>query len=239
MTARKSARKSVKNSLRKRKKKSVREDVRKRVGKTARTAKRTVAMATKRLQAAGRKAADVGEAAVRKATGKGWHEWFEQLDHAGAKAMDHRAIVAVLSKVRGLPGWWQQMITVAYERARGLRRRYETTSGFTANASKTVNASLAALYDGWVDPAKLQAWLGVPLPEIRKANVQRSLRLTWHDGSWVTVGFYDKGEGKSQVALGHERLPNAKAVAQYKKFWKDALARLEAVLEPTVTSRLT
>ncbi len=230
MTAQKSARKSVKKSARKRVKKSVRESVRKRVGKTARTAQRTVAKATKRLRAAGRKAADVGEAAVRKATGKGWHEWFEQLDRAGAKAMEHRAIVAVLSKVRGLPGWWQQMITVAYERARGLRRRYETTSGFTANASKTLQAPLAALYDAWVDPDKQRVWLGVPSPEVRKANPQRSLRLTWPDGSWVTVGFYDKGQGKSQVTLGHERLPNVKAVAQYKKFWKDALGRLEAAL---------
>jgi len=231
MTARKSARKSVKKSMRKRAKKSLRDRMTKRVSKTARTAKRTVAKATKRLQAAGKKAADVGEAAVRRATGKGWHEWFEQLDRAGAKAMDHRAIVAVLSKVRGLPGWWQQMITVAYERARGLRRKHETTSGFTANASKTVQAPLANLYDAWVDQEKLRAWLGVPPPEVRKANPQRSLRLTWHDGSWVSVGFYAKGNGKSQVALGHERLPNARAVVQYKKFWKDALGRLEAALQ--------
>jgi hypothetical protein len=231
MTARKSARKSVKKRARKRGKKSMRETVRKRVDKTARTAKRTVAKATKRLQAAGRKAADVGEAAVRRATGKGWHDWFEQLDRAGAKAMDHRAIVAVLSKVRGLPGWWQQMITVAYERARGLRRRHQTETGFVANVSKTIKAPLPDLYDAWADQMKLQAWLGGPLPEVRKANPQRSLRLTWHDGSWVSVGFYAKGDGKSQVAVGHERLPNAQSVVQYKKFWKDGLARLEAALD--------
>lgn len=217
MTARKSARKRA---------------TKKRATKSARsTRQKVLATAAKRLRAAGQKAADVGEAAVRKATGKGWHEWFELLDKAGARAMDHRAIVAVLSKVRGLPGWWQQMIAVAYERARGLRRRHQTDSGFVANASKTVKASLAELYDAWIDEGKLRAWLGVPPPEVRKAAPQRSLRLTWYDGSWVAVGFYDKGEGKSQVSLGHERLPNARAVAQYKKYWKDALARLEAALE--------
>lgn len=218
MTARKSARK---RATKKRAKK-----------RTRSTRQRVLAQAAKGLRAAGKKAADVGEAAVRKATGKGWHDWFELLDKAGAKAMDHRAIVAVLSKVRGLPGWWQQMITVAYERARGLRKKHETASGFVANASKTVKASLADLYDAWIDDTKLRAWLGVPPPEVRKAIPQRSLRLTWHDGSWVAVGFYDKGEGKSQVSLGHERLPNARAVAKYKKYWKDALARLQVALEP-------
>jgi uncharacterized protein YndB with AHSA1/START domain len=195
------------------------------------TRRKALAQAASRIRAVGKRAADVGEAAVRKATGKSLRHWFALLDRAGAKAMDHRSIVAILGKARGVSGWWQQMITVAYERARGLRQRYQTASGFTANVSKTVNAPLAALYDAWVDEAKERTWLGVPLPAVRSALPQRSLRLTWHDGSWVTVGFTDKGSGKAQVALAHERLPNARAVSKYKAFWKDALERLQTVVE--------
>jgi uncharacterized protein YndB with AHSA1/START domain len=211
--------------------KSARKTLKKRARKTVSTAKRALSKATKRLREVGHKAADVSEAAVEKATGKGWHEWFELLDNAGAKAMDHRAIVAVVAKARGVSSWWQQMISVAYERARGLRKKHETTTGFVANVSKTVTAPLATLYNAWVDEERQRAWLGVPAPVVRTANKERSLRLNWHDGSRVNVGFADKGKGKSQVSLGHERLPNARAVTQYKKFWKDALARLQSVLE--------
>ena len=201
--------------------------------KTSRPTKRkALAKASKRIKAVGKRAAEVGDAAVRKATGKPMRHWFALLDRAGGKAMDHGAIVTILGKARGVSGWWQQMITVAYERARGLRKKYETTTGFTAGSTKTVVASVDQLYDAWTDPAKQRMWLGVPAPDVRTAQPGRSLRLTWHDGSWVIVGFADKGEGKAQVAVSHERLPNAKSANKYRAFWKDALARLQEMLEP-------
>ncbi len=197
------------------------------------TKRKALAKATKRIRAVGKRAADVGDAAVRKATGKPMRHWFAVLDRAGAKAMDHGAIVAVLAKARGISGWWQQMITVAYERARGLRKKYETTTGFTASGSKTVAVPLDQLYDAWTDPAKQRVWLGVPTPDVRTSQPGRSLRLTWHDGTWVIVGFTDKGEGKSQVAVSHERLPNSKSANKYRTFWKEALERLANALEQT------
>ncbi|MGQ0640451.1 MAG: hypothetical protein ACT4P6_06720 [Gemmatimonadaceae bacterium] len=198
---------------------------------TRRKPQKTLAKAASRIRAAGKRAADVGEAAVLKATGKSLQHWFTVLDRAGAKAMEHGRIVEVLGKARGVSGWWRQMITVAYERARGLRQKYQTTSGFNASGSKTFNAAIGDVYDAWVDEAKQREWLGVPMPTVRTATPQKSLRLTWHDGSWVIVGFTDKGDGKAQVAVSHERLPNARSVATYKQFWKDALARLQAVVE--------
>ncbi|MGH7713824.1 MAG: hypothetical protein ACREOG_21245 [Gemmatimonadaceae bacterium] len=219
-------------TARKRARQSTRQTARRALRKIAQPKRqKTLARAAKRVRAVGQRAADVGDAAVRAATGKPLRHWFALLDRAGAKALDHKGIAAILGKARGIGGWWQQMITVAYERARGLRQKHQTTTGFTAGSSKTVNASVAQLYDAWVDETKQRAWLGVPTPTVRKAIPQRSLRLTWHDGSWVIVGFMEKGDGKAQVALAHERLPNARAVAKYKKFWKDALARLQVVVE--------
>lgn len=196
-----------------------------------RKARRTLAAAGQKLRAIGKKTADVGEAALRAATQKGWREWFALLDRAGGRAMDHKGIVAVVGKVRGVSGWWQQTITVAYERARGLRAKYETTTGFNASGSKTVAAPITDLFDAWVDSTKRSDWLGAPPPEVRTASPPRALRLTWYDGTRVNVGFYPRGANKAQVAVSHERLPNAGAVSKYKKFWKEALLRLQREVE--------
>ena len=61
----------------------------------------------------------VSDAAVEAKTGKTWQEWFALLDAAGARQMDHKSIAAHLDKKLGVPGWWAQMVTVAYEQARG------------------------------------------------------------------------------------------------------------------------
>jgi hypothetical protein len=67
---------------------------------------------------------------------------------------------------------------------------------------------------------------------IRKATPEKSMRITWSDGKTrVSVNFYAKGEAKSQVALEHEKLPDAKAVAKMKTSWAAALERLQELLK--------
>jgi uncharacterized protein YndB with AHSA1/START domain len=127
------------------------------------------------------------------------------------------------------------MITVAYERARGLRKKHQTTRGFVATVSKTVQVPVAQLYDAWADAEHQRGWLGSPAPQVRAARPQRSLRMTWHDGTQVLVFFEGKTRGKSTVAISHEKLPNGRAVLKSKAFWKEALARLQGVLEPKTT----
>jgi uncharacterized protein YndB with AHSA1/START domain len=227
MTARKkSARSTARRKTTKRAKRTT----------TRRKAEKPLAKAARGLRAARKRAGEVGDAAVRRATGKPLSHWFKVLDRAGAKAMDHGKIVELLGKGRVVSGWWRQMITVAYERARGLRQKYQTARGFNANASKTVSAPIAELYAAWVDEAKQREWLGVPLPEVRTATTERSLRLTWHDGSWVIVGFEAKGTDKSLVSVSHEKLPNARAVLKYKGYWNEALGRLAALVEQGVSA---
>ena len=253
MTARKAARKTSRKTTRKTARKTTGKPARKPGRKTTRKAavpsvRRTARKALRRVskegaqlvkrarRVAAKAIADIGDATVRARTGKTWAQWFALIDRAraGAKKLEHGKIVEIVGRVRGVSGWWQQMISVAYERARGLRRKYQTKSGFNANSSKTMDVPLADVYDQWADESKRQLWLGAPAPAVRKAIPQRSLRLTWHDGSWVNVGFESKGHGKTQVALSHERLPNAKAVATYKTFWKEALARLQAAISTPV-----
>ena len=185
------------------------------------------------LAAKGLRLAGVGSEAVMRATGRAWDEWLKVLDRAGAKAMPHKEIALMLSRKFAVPDWWSQMVTVGYEQARGLRAVNQRTSGYAANASKTVAASVARLYDAWNDPALRSRWLLDAPVEVRRSTDGKSMRMTWTVGaSSIDVGFIAKGAGKSQVQVEHNKLKSAAAVARQKAFWGDALARLKALLEP-------
>lgn len=161
-----------------------------------------------------------------------WAEWYVILDAAGAKKLDHKGIVAILSEKYGLGSWWRQMITVGYEQERGLRELHQRPKGFAATASKTINVSVQKLFNAWNNQMARAHWLPKASFEIRKATPGRSMRITWVDNkSNVDVGFFPKGSNKSQVALEHGKLPDAKAVARMKSFWSKALENLKANLE--------
>lgn len=182
---------------------------------------------------AGKKAAGIADATVQLRTGKKWKEWFALLDHIGGKKKTHRELVIFLSqRYPRLGGWWEQMITVAYEQARGLREKHQQASGFTANVSKTVAAPLARLYRAWTQGSTRRRWLPGATLAVRKATRNKSLRSTWDTGKTsLEVNFYAKGAGKSQVVVQHTRLADAKAVARAKIFWSERLQALKALLE--------
>jgi len=185
------------------------------------------------LAAKGLRLAGVGSEAVARATGRAWDEWLKVLDRAGAKTMPHKEIALMLSRKFAVPDWWSQMVTVGYEQARGLRAVNQRAGGFAANASKTVGTAVERLYDAWNDPAVRSRWLLDAPVEVRRSTDGKSMRMTWTlGGSNVEVGFFSKGAGKSQVQVEHAKLKNAADVLRQKEFWKDALERLKALLEP-------
>jgi len=166
-------------------------------------------------------------------TGRPYREWFAELDEWGATDRSHKEIAAWLMEAQGVPGWWAQNITVEYERARGLREVGQGRDGFfRVNASKTVNVPVEELYAAVVDPARRDEWLpGVVLRE-RTATPHRTARFDWGEGSTrVIFGFEVKGDGKSTVALSHERLPDGESAATMKAFWRERLSGLKALLE--------
>jgi uncharacterized protein YndB with AHSA1/START domain len=171
----------------------------------------------------------IGDEAVRARTGKGWKEWFRIIDAAGGRTMDHKAIVAVLTG-HGAGDWWRQMVAVGYEQARGLRKKHEKPDGFSVSASKTIAAPVGELFRAWSDPRARGRWLPDPL-QVRKATADRSLRITWGDGTNVDVNLYSKGPAKSQVAVEHARLRSEREATGKKTFWGEALERLKARLE--------
>jgi hypothetical protein len=172
----------------------------------------------------------IGDDAVRAKTGKTWGEWIATLDEAGARTMAHAEIASLLHETFGVPGWWTQMVTVGYEQATGRRVPRQKADGFAASASKTLNASAAAAFRAWNDPRKRASWLADEIT-IRKATAPKSLRITCEDGkTHLDVNIYAKGADKAQVSLQHTKLANAREAARMKKYWADALKRLEDTL---------
>jgi hypothetical protein len=171
--------------------------------------------------------------AVKAKTGRGWNEWIAALDRAGANKWPHKQIAEFVHTEFGIPGWWSQMVTVGYEQAKGLREKHQTSRGYQASASKTIAVPIAKLYKAWSDPRLRGKWLiGAKSMAIRKATPNKAMRITWTDGKTsVEVGFYAKGAAKSQVAVQHSKLASAKDVEFFKKCWKAALEKLEAMLD--------
>jgi uncharacterized protein YndB with AHSA1/START domain len=169
----------------------------------------------------------VGTDAVKARTGLDWDGWFNWLDGQNATALDHKAIVALLSIKKNLEPWWRQMVTVAYEQARGLRAPQQKPGGFEISASKVLDVPLQAAFEAFANARKRAAWLaGVPLT-VHKSVPNKSLRITWSDGQKsVSVNFHSKPGNRAQVAVQHGKLPSVEAADAMRAFWRAALARL-------------
>jgi uncharacterized protein YndB with AHSA1/START domain len=186
-------------------------------------------MAAKKAAPAG--SPGISDEAVLAKTGRRKAEWFAILDQAGAQKMAHRDIVAVLSEQHGVGSWWRQMVTVAYEQARGLREPNETTRGFQMSASKTVAAPVGELYQAFANARSRARWLPKAGLEVRKAVPEQRIRYTGAGGSFVEATFTAKGADKSQVTVTATKLADRAAMVQQKAYWKAALDRLKAQVE--------
>lgn len=174
----------------------------------------------------------IGDDAVRAATGKSWEDWFEFLDAADARTMDHREIVAWLVREHGMGSWWRQMVAVTYEQARGLRAVHEKPAGYEISVSRTIAVDLATLFAAWTDARKRRGWLPDPGIAFRSRTDGKSLRFAWVDGkSDVHAAFQARGEGKCSVNVQHARLASAAAAKRMKIYWSGALDALRAKLE--------
>src|SRR5215216_5511705 len=179
-------------------------------------------------------AAGISDEAVSKATGYGWEHWFAVLDAFDVRAHGHKAAAHYLATEHRPGDWWSQMITVAYEQARGLRVKNQDCDGnYQASASRTFPVPLDRLFAAWQDDELRRRWLPDAIT-VRKATPTKSMRITWEaDGSSVSANFYAKGEGRSQVSVDQTKLADPDAVAAMKALWAAALERLGALLVRT------
>src|SRR5581483_10387002 len=174
--------------------------------------------------------AGISDDAVRKRTGRTWAEWVGVLDKAGAVQKSHRDIAVYVSSL-GTPGWWSQMVTVGYERIRGLRQTRQRRDGaYEATKSRTFAVPLSALYRAFADPRARSQWLPVKIA-VRTAHADRTMRWTWEDQTIVQLYFAAKGAAKSSVSVQHTKLRDAEEVTRMKAWWAERLGALSEQLK--------
>lgn len=175
--------------------------------------------------------AGIGDTAVRKATGKGWGDWYAVLDAAGAREMNHRQILALVSRYQS-GEWWQQQIAVAYEQARNLRDKHQKDDGFAATASKIINAGVTRVWAAWTDDAMRAGWLDASGWHVRKSVLYKSLKITWKDGrTHLDVYLWPRSESRTLVQVEHSKLGSLPDMERLKAFWGIALERLRRLTE--------
>jgi hypothetical protein len=176
-------------------------------------------------------APSMSDEAVKAKTGKTWKQWFVALDKAGGQTLSHKDIVSVLKDKHGVPPWWCQMVTVEYERARGLRTRHEKADGFSVSISKTIAAELAAVYDATTNARTRKTWFAQGAFVQSSTTENKYLRGNWNGTARLEIGFYAKGAGKAQINVQVNKLGKETDVAREREAWKVALEKLKAKLE--------
>jgi hypothetical protein len=173
--------------------------------------------------------AGMSDDSVKKATGRDWAEWVRTLDAAGAAKKTHPQIASHVSSL-GAGAWWSQMVTVGYERIRGLRQRGQARSGtWSVNKSRTFPVSVEELYKAFATARIRARWLPAQM-KVRTSIVPRSMRVTWlENDTSVLLAFLPKGPAKSTVTLSHEKLPDKAAAEKMKAWWGEQLDALGAM----------
>lgn len=170
------------------------------------------------------------DAVMKSKTGRTWSEWVAYLDERGARTMKHGEIAKLAFDAGGVSGWWAQSVSVGYERIRGLRGRYQRSSGeYEASKSRTFPVSVATLHAAFAKKPMRARWLGLDVV-VRTSIPKKSVRMTWPDQTSVEAYFAAKGPKKSTVSIAHRKLKSAGAVVEAKKAWTAHLSALAGVL---------
>jgi hypothetical protein len=173
--------------------------------------------------------AGMSDESVARRTGRTWEEWVGVLDRAGSAQKPHGEIARYVSSL-GTPDWWSQMVTVGYERIRGLRDRGQRRGGgYEASKSRTFPVSVDDLFGAFANARRRRRWLPVKI-SVRSATPRKRMRVSWGDGTVAVFEFMPKGAAKSSVAVGHLKLPDKTAAEAAKKAWSGYFDRLGELL---------
>lgn len=178
----------------------------------------------------------VSLSSIQKATDRGWTDWVELLDAAGAETLTHRDIAKLAGEQDGVSPWWAQQVTVGYERIKGLRDVGQRRGGgYDANKSKTLPVTLSRLYSAFARKAQRERWLEDFEWRLRTSTKDRSIRLDGDDGQKVQLYFTEKpagrdGRPRATVQVQHGGLPSRETVESTKAEWGNRLDALAAYL---------
>ncbi|HEX2202573.1 MAG TPA: SRPBCC domain-containing protein [Longimicrobium sp.] len=197
---------------------------------------------------------EIGDEAVREATGRTWDEWEALLDSRGAADLSHKGIVAILSDGLIESGWWAQNVANHYEKRKGKRALGQTADGaYQVGVRRTLPLAHDAAWRLVTSPEGVRAWLGDVSGfemekgaaytaadgaggEVRVAQPGSHLRLTWRPRGWakpstIQVRVLPAGE-RTTISFHEERLPGAAEREARRRHFEaalDALQRLAGI----------
>jgi hypothetical protein len=187
----------------------------------------------------------LSDAKSREKTGHGLDHWFEVLDRFGGVGKGHTALARHLSDDHGVPGWYCQGITVAYERARGARAVNQRCDGeYEVSVSKVVNARTADAIAAFGDARLRKRWIAAADAGLAKAFVaaldapaskgvvvradgQGRFRYKW-GATVVQMYLYPKANDRVSIVVTNSKLADGDAVETRRTLWRaalDAMAR--------------
>lgn len=195
----------------------------------------------------------LSEAKSLEKTGHGLAHWFDVLDRFGAVHKGHTAAARHLADDHRVDGWYAQGITVAFERARGLRAVNQRTSGsYEGSATKVVGVSSLAIVAAFEQPRQRSRWLagvaGAGAARIGevfgkggttfRVRDDGMARCRFADGdAKVELSVWPKGPDKASAVFTVSRLPSAAALDAHKARWRVVLDALAAGLRPAAPRR--
>lgn len=185
----------------------------------------------------------VSNAKAIEKTGHGLDHWFAVLDRFGAVEKGHTRAARHLFDEHNVPGWYAQGITVAYERARGVRTVNQRCDGeYEVSVSKVIAADTATVIKALTDTKARKRWIAKADPKLAAAltaavsdkasngfvvrpDGQARFRYKW-DGATVQFYLLPKPGGKVSLVVQHTRLAGPEAVEQRRAEWKAAFGAL-------------
>jgi hypothetical protein len=188
----------------------------------------------------------VSDARSREKTGHGLDHWFAVLDRFGGVEKGHTAAARHLYDGHGVDGWYAQGITVAYERARGVRAlNQRRDGGYEVSVSKVLPASTADVIKAFSETRRRRRWIDGADPRlvsalsaalgrsskgfVVKPNGQARLTYAW-DSTAVELYLLPKTGGKSSIVAVSKKLPAPALVDERRAQWRAALGGLAAFL---------
>jgi hypothetical protein len=189
----------------------------------------------------------VSDAKAIEKTGHGLDHWFAVLDRFGAVEKGHTAAARHLYDHHKVPGWYSQGITVAYERARGVRALNQRCDGeYEVSVSKVLGADTTTVIKAFTDARMRNRWIGKADAKLAAAltaavtgkatkgfvvrpDGQARFRYKW-DGTTVQFYLLPKPGGKVSLVVQHTKLAGADAVEARRAEWKAAFGAVAEAL---------
>ena len=189
----------------------------------------------------------VSDEKSREKTGHGLDHWFDVLDRFGGVEKGHTASARHLYDDHGVDGWYAQGITVAYERARGVRAlNQRRDGGYEVSVSKVLPVATTDAVKAFTNAARRRRWIpssdtslvtalaaGVSGKASKgfvvKDNGHARIRYPW-DGTVVEIYLTPNPAGKSTIVAVSKKLPQASMVDERRGQWKAVLSALARYL---------